>query len=684
MSLARQLRALCACALVSAPCLAAGPRPAHLDLDVMLNPESRELRGTAAWQAKADPRVILHQSLAIHAVVVNGTERGVPASRRVGDMHEWRIEAPAGAALRVEYAGTLPPLDLALDHRRVLRSLPPMAGREGSFLPASARWHPRPAQPFTYRVKLSLPGDQRGIVPGRLIAEKVPRGDEERYSASFDFEHPVDGIDLMAGPYVVRERIVQRDGAKPLRLRTYFGRDSDPLADAYLDDSRRYIELYSGIIGAYPYTEFSVVASPLPTGFGKPTLTYIGAQVLKLPFIRATSLGHEVLHNWWGNGVYPDYASGNWSEGLTAFMADYFYKERESSAAAREMRLAWLRDFAVVPPGAHRPLATFRSRTHGAEAIAGYGKAAMVFLMLRDLIGEDAFNRGIRVFWSRHRFRTASWDDLRHAFEASSGRTLQAYFGQWIERPGGPRPAIVAARAERHRGARRLVLEFRQDEPAYALRVPVELVSVKGRQMRWIDIGRASETVALTLDAVPEGVRLDPELRLWRVLEREQLPPILRQWIIAAAPRLVVASSDADVEAAAMALARRLFESPARRVSNAEAATGVDPLLLIGPHGEIDAALAMLKLPPRPATIEGLGSAQVWTIRDGRQARPPVAVISVRDAESLAALLRPLPHYGAQSYLAFDGSRAIERGVWAAPGRMIPVTPSSPGGPAPE
>ena len=59
--------------------------------------------------------------------------------------------------------------------------------------------------------------------------------------------------------------------------------------------------------------------------------------MLRLPFIRASSLGHEVLHNWWGNGVLVDYARGNWSEGLTTFMADYAYKSEESAAAAREM-----------------------------------------------------------------------------------------------------------------------------------------------------------------------------------------------------------------------------------------------------------------------------------------------------------------------------------------------------------
>jgi hypothetical protein len=78
---------------------------------------------------------------------------------------------------------------------------------------------------------------------------------------------------------------------------------------------------------------------------------------------------------------------------------------------------------------------------------------------------------------------------------------------------------------------------------------------------------------------------------------------------------------------------------------------------------EIDAALARLGLPPRPSELAGRGSAQVWTIP-----RAPndtaIAVVAARDAASLEALARPLPHYGSQSWLVFDGRRALARGVW--------------------
>ena len=113
---------------------------------------------------------------------------------------------------------------------------------------------------------------------------------------------------------------------------------------------------------------------------------------MRLPFIRKTSPRPRVLHNWWGNGVYVDYASGNWSEGLTTFMADYACKLGESPAAA-EMRLGWLRDALALPADAQPALRGFRSRSHGAEAAVGYGKAAMLFVMLQDRLGEAAFRQ---------------------------------------------------------------------------------------------------------------------------------------------------------------------------------------------------------------------------------------------------------------------------------------------------
>ena len=320
----------------------------------------------------------------------------------------------------------------------------------------------------------------------------------------------------------MKEKILPKDaktGTPELRLRTYFPAELDAeagLAEAYLEDSRRYIERYSQEIGAYPYSEFSVVASPLPTGFGMPTMTYIGTDVLRLPFIRASSLGHEILHNWWGNGVYVNYEQGNWSEGLTTFMADYAFKEGAATDGARDMRLGWLRDFSALSNEARQPLRAFRGRTHSASAAVGYGKAAMFFVMLRDQIGEKAFGQGIRDFWAKNQFRMASWSDLQGAFEGASGQDLGAFFAGWLDAIGAPKLVVQEALLRASGNRYQLDLVIKQQGVPRILRLPIELSAGNKHEMRWISVNPAGEKVSLDLDFRPQQVRIDPDIRLWR------------------------------------------------------------------------------------------------------------------------------------------------------------------------
>jgi hypothetical protein len=245
-----------------------------------------------------------------------------------------------------------------------------------------------------------------------------------------------------------------------------------------------------------------------------------------------------------------------------------------------------------------------------------------------------------------------------------------------LHRTGGPALEIAKARSRIENGKTTLALTLAQPAPAYALRVPLESVAGGRSETHRVEVDRERNLVTLTVGAAPEGVRLDPEFRLWRRLEQDAVPPILRQWIIARAPRLSVVSTAREVQHAAQALAHRIFEAPARMANAADAAREGEPLLIIGLHADIDRTLSTLGLPPRPAALAGRGSAQVWTIQRSGSASPPIAVVSARDAESIAALARPLPHYGGQSYLAFDGGRAIMRGIWPAQVRFVPVARS--------
>ena len=183
-------------------------------------------------------------------------------------------------------------------------------------------------------------------------------------------------------------------------------------------------------------------------------------------------------------------------------MADYAYKERIGLEAAREMRLGWLRDFAALSLGQDSALDTFTTRTHGASKIVGYNKAAMIFLMLRDLLGRKSFNRALKTFWRHQRFRVASWADLQRAFEAESGEDLQTFFKQWLTYTGAPNIRIAKAVRLQKDSSYRVIITLEQTASLYSIRVPIVVHTKDSKETRVFDLDRGQQTFSFEINTM--------------------------------------------------------------------------------------------------------------------------------------------------------------------------------------
>ena len=651
---------------------AASEPAASYRLAVRLDPGRRELSGEAeiTIDSEAAFELLLNTRFEAGPLRIDGEPVELRPHRH-GAMKQWSVTAGVAArTLTLSWHGTLAGLAPGVEHRDTLGTQEPVADPRGSFLPAASAWYPLVARGgrgllHAFTLNLDLPAGQHGLVAGHLQSESARGG---RVVARFDFPHPAEGIDLIAGPYRITERHVRSSDGRPIVLRTYFHGELAPLAAGYLDAVRDYLALYESWIGPYPFTSFAVVSSPTPTGFGMPTLTYLGIEVLKLPFIKDTSLGHEVLHNWWGNGVYPDYASGNWSEGLTTFMADYHYAERAGADKARAMRQGWLRDLSGIPPGADQPLAAFTSRTHGLDQAVGYGKAAMMFVMLRDRIGEPAFDRAIRRFWQTQRFRIADWDDLRVAFEAASGQLLEPFFTQWLDRTG---LAEIALSGGRDAGDG-VGVTLAQNVPPYVLEVPLRIDTRAGPTLRRVRLEQARQDFEIELDPGDSATRvtLDPDSLILRRLHRRETPPTLRELQFDRRTELLTLGDDAFTSAARTLAARLLDHAAAPHA--ADVAPGPDPLLVIGDEARIGHWLARHDLPLAPPEVAHRGTVRAWTLR--LPSGTPLGIVAADSTQALANATRPLPHYRQQSWLVLQDARTIARGVWPAEPLSVPVT----------
>ena len=529
------------------------------------------------------------------------------------------------------------------------------SGADGLYLPAWAGWVPGDYRlPMRYRLRVEVPAGQRAVATGRLVDEK--RSDVLEI-AEFVQDFPGEAPSLFAGPYRVQERL---EGG--LRLRTYFHAGLEPLAESYLVTAGAYIRRFAAQIGEYPYDDFHIVSAPLPVGLGFSNLTYIGREIVPLPFMRGRSLAHEVLHNWWGNGVGVDYAGGNWAEGLTTYLADYGLERDKGAGAAREMRRKWLRDYAALPAERDRPVRAFRAKRHQASQVIGYNKAAFLFHMLELEIGAEAFAGGLREFWQRHKFAIAGWDDIRAAFEDSSGRGLDWFFSQWLDRAGAPRLSVGAYRVEQDGSDYRISVEVLQPVGGYRFLLPVILQTENGSERHQIVIEDSLTRLEWVVDARPISIRFDPDNDVFRLLHADEAPPILRDVTLDPQAATVVESVDEAFVEAADQLSTRLFEDGPQILPLSEARATARSLLIITESGGLPGLLKELGLENPPLPPGPVPTAAAWTARltDGRA----VIVVSADDAEQLRALLRPLPHYGSRSYVLFDSGKAIARGVW--------------------
>jgi aminopeptidase N len=406
---------------------------------------------------------------------------------------------------------------------------------QGTFLSAASGWHPLPVDANSrFRITITGPTGLHGVTSGRLIGLETSAAGSETI---WQTQRPQSALALAAGYYQV-----ERDILGETQLLAFFSAGNASLASGYLQSSREYLQLYQELFGPYPYDKFAVVENFYPTGYGFPGWTLLGSSVIRLPFIRTTSLPHEIAHTWWGNAVEIDYSSGNWGEGLATYVADYYLKEMQEADDALEYRRKILRDYAaLIDAGDDLPLSAFRSRTSKRDQAVGYGKAAMVFHMLRILIDDEAFWSGLQAAARDGIGKRYAWSDLQRHFEATSGMDLETFFHQWIKRTGAPQLSLTEVNVMPVDDGWQLSGTILQDEPNYDLAVPLQVKTATRSYNQSIGLTEDQNCFLFTTAERPVSLSVDPNSSLFRKLFPEEVPATVNDLRASRQPLVVVA-----------------------------------------------------------------------------------------------------------------------------------------------
>jgi len=397
-----------------------------------------------------------------------------------------------------------------------------LIGSEGVYLSSDTHWYPdKPDSMATFQVEAAIPDPFRIVTQGELVSEKLKDG---TWESKWMNPLPAESLTLIAGKYSVKTRKV--DGIK---ISTYFFHEDDRFSEAFLSSAEEYLKIYSDLLGPYPFKKFDIVQNFFSSGYGIPTLTLLAPEAIRQgkEFLRPGALDHEIVHSWWGHYVSEKPGTGNWVEALTTYCANYYYKELKiGKEAPRKYRQDVMQKYAIeVPPSKEYPLRKFEGKETELDAQIGYGKGSMVFHMLRRIVGKDLFFATLRQFAMQYGGKQASWEDIKNIFEEVSGKRLNHFFSQWLDRPGGPQLKLENVRAQASSNGFVVSGEVVQEGDVYQLPLLVEVDDGLGKKRFILDVSKRRSSFSMEIPKMPLKVTLDPDDHLFRRLYPEEIIP---------------------------------------------------------------------------------------------------------------------------------------------------------------
>ncbi len=159
---------------------------------------------------------------------------------------------------------------------------------------------------------------------------------------------------------------------------------------------------------------------------------------------RQATVFHEVAHQWFGDYVTMRWFDDLWlKEGFATYMAAKM--QADIAPASTPWKTFYLRNKPVAygtdATAGTTPVWQALDNLEQAKSNYGpivYNKAPGILRQLDYLVGDSAFQRGVRAFLREHPYGNATWRDLLRSVGTAAGRDLTAWGAQWILRPGMP------------------------------------------------------------------------------------------------------------------------------------------------------------------------------------------------------------------------------------------------------
>ena len=278
------------------------------------------------------------------------------------------------------------------------------------------------------------------------------------------------------------------------------------------------VDFFTETIGPYPFEKLANVQSA--TQFGgmeNSSAIFYSERAIASGRLGEGTVSHEIAHQWFGDSATESDWTHLWlSEGFATYFGALFFEAADGVDDFRG-RMEQSRQGVVASNASGRPIVD----PAGPETLFqllnsnNYAKGGWVLHMLRGVLGDDTFFRGIRAYYAEYAYGNALTADLRRVFEEVSGQSLGWFFDQWVHQPGYP---VLESAWEMSEDGSEVVLTVRQTQsaewPAFRLPMEVEMRLNESPDIlsrASIELTSREQTFRLAVSGRPEAVTLDPD-----------------------------------------------------------------------------------------------------------------------------------------------------------------------------
>lgn len=521
----------------------------HLALDLLLDLAGGRIEGTASHRVR--PLRDGLRQLSFHQVGLAITEVTVDGAAAPFHLSEDRVSVTLPEAMSREQSAQLvftysAQPDVGLHFRGPGRDSPdtyPELWSQGE-AEDNRFWFPTfdfPRERFTYEGRFTAQSNLTVISNGKLLSREDAAGRAGYSTWHYSFgDHSLVSYLVMVSAAPYRQ---WSDQWRDVPLHFYGAGDADEGSmRRLLGRTGEMMELFSRLTGTdYPYDVYSQVTVQrfIYTGMENSSATILDRRLLGLERSAEfkdwgeSVVAHELAHQWFGDLLTCRTWRHLWlNEGFATFFAALWMEQsRGPEYAARRLRKRYA-GVTAADKGAARPLVQrfFNSRD-GQRPANPYGKGASLLQMLRTMLGDDAFFRGIGRYVGEHRGQLVQSIDFQRAMEEESGMYLDWFFDQWAYLGGHPELEISHS-YDAEAKTLRVTVRQRQKAaglvPTFILPIDIEIATAAGSRVERLWLEGPEASLQLDIAAPPLYVAADPRGGLLAKLEQSQS---VDQWL---------------------------------------------------------------------------------------------------------------------------------------------------------